>query len=61
MSSRRPGIEKKIAELSNAEKHVLRSFEKLIGDGSLIEVKYQGRKFYIRKLPRRRGKLAEGG
>ena len=34
MSSRRPGIEKKIAELSNAEKHVLRSFEKLIGDES---------------------------
>jgi len=35
--------------------------EKLIEDGSLMEVEYQGRKFYMRKLPRRRRKLAEGG
>ena len=34
MSSPRPGIEKKIAELSNTEKQVLRSFEKLIVSGS---------------------------
>ncbi|GAG09811.1 unnamed protein product, partial [marine sediment metagenome] len=34
--------------------------EKLVEDGRLIEVGYQGRKFYMRKLPRRIRKLAEG-
>jgi len=27
--------------------------DRLIGDGSLVEVEYQGRKFYMRKLPQR--------
>jgi wyosine [tRNA(Phe)-imidazoG37] synthetase (radical SAM superfamily) len=35
--------------------------EKLIKDDSLMEVEYQGRKFYMRKLPRSRRKPAEGG
>lgn len=31
------------------------AIEKLIRDGSLVELEYQGRKFYMRKLPRDRG------
>ena len=27
--------------------------DRLIKDGSLMEVKYQGKKFYMRKLPQR--------
>jgi len=35
-----------------------RVVENLIKDGALVELKYQGRKFYMRRLPQHRGKSA---
>jgi len=61
ITSVHPMREEAVIELLKKADADWKVVEKLIEDGSLTEVEYQGRKFYMRKLPRRRRKLAEGG
>ena len=61
ITSVHPMREEAVIELLKKADTDWKVVEKLIKDGSLMEVEYQGRKFYMRKLPRSRRKPAEGG
>ena len=61
ITSVHPMREEAVIELLKKADTDWKVVEKLIEDGSLMEVEYQGRKFYMRKLPPHRRKPAEGG
>ena len=61
ITSVHPMREEAVIELLKKADTDWKVVDKLIKDGSLMEVEYQGRKFYMRKLPRSRRKPAEGG
>ncbi len=61
ITSVHPMREEAVIELLNKADTDWKVVDKLIEDGSLMEVEYQGRKFYMRKLPPSRRKPAEGG
>lgn len=54
ITSVHPMREEAIIEFLKKANTDWRVIEKLIKDGSLMELEYQGRKFYMRKLPRKR-------
>jgi wyosine [tRNA(Phe)-imidazoG37] synthetase (radical SAM superfamily) len=61
ITSVHPMREEAVIELLKKADTDWKVVEKLIEDGSLLEVEYQGRKFYMRKLLPHGRKLAEGG
>ena len=50
ITSVHPMREEAVVELLRKADASWRVVEKLVGDGSLTEVKYQGKRFYMRKL-----------